>query len=54
MVLMQEDLTPETLLSSIRTLHSKEEEFKANLSQSNQGNAVEKVFTLIESNHKHK
>ena len=49
MVLMQEDLTPETLLSSIRTLYTKESEFKKNLSQSNQANAVEKVFTLIES-----
>ena len=49
MVLMQEDLTPETLLSSIRTLHAKKSDFKKNLSQSNQGNAVEKVFALIES-----
>ena len=49
MVLMQEDLTPETLLTSIRTLYTKESEFKKNLSQSNQANAVEKVFTLIES-----
>ncbi len=49
MVLMQEDLTPETLLTSIRTLYTKESDFKKNLSQSNQANAVEKVFTLIES-----
>ena len=54
MVLMQEDLTPETLLSSIRTLHAKKSDFKKNLSQSNQGNAVEKVFALIESCKKNK
>ena len=49
MVLPQENLTSETLLNSIQTLHSKEEQYKQNLSQSNQGDAVEKVFALIES-----
>ena len=49
MVLPQENLTSETLLNSIQTLHSKEEQYKQNLSQSNQSDAVEKVFALIES-----
>lgn len=49
MVLMQEDLTPATLLSSVQDLYQRQDEFRANLAKSNQGNAVSKVFQLIES-----
>lgn len=47
MVLEQEQLTPERLLSSIETLYAKREEFTQAMEKSQQGNGVSKVFALI-------
>ena len=48
MVLTQENLTPDSLLSAIETLYTNRNQFVQAMSKSDQGNAVKKVFALIE------
>ena len=48
MVLEQESLTPDRLLYSIESLYTNRDEFIQSMSKSEQGNAVKKVFSLIE------
>ena len=50
MVLKEEDLTPESLLSSLRQLNTDRETYRAAMEKSSQSSAIDIIMGLITGN----